>query len=163
MRTILLATLLVFSAGLGACKKKEETKAADPVAVEKKGDDTKAADTKPADTKPAEGTPSEQKIVNANDYETKAIDMTNKLLALFVDAGKDCDKLATNLSKFGDDNRALFESLKAFETSNPDAEKAFDEKMKGREKEFEDKLGPAFDACKNHEGMKTAMAKLPMD
>ena len=89
--------------------------------------------------------------------------MTNQLLALFVDAGKDCDKLATNLSKFGDDNRALFESLKAFEKANPDAEKAFDEKMKGREKEFEQKLGPAFDACKDHEGMKAAMSKLPMD
>jgi hypothetical protein len=148
MRTILLATLLLFT----ACKKKEETKAGETTtAVEKKADD-KAA------------TPAGEKvIVNATEYETLGMDMTNKLLALFVAGGKDCDKLAADLTKFGDDNRKLFEAIKAFEKANPDAEKAFDKKMEGREKEFEEKVGPAFEACQNHEGMKKAMQNMPIN
>ena len=152
MRTILLATVLLFS----ACKKKDETKPAEPTAVEKKEGD------KPAEAKPAEGTPPENKIINANDYESKATDLTNKLLAIFVAGGKNCDKLAADMTKFSTENRATFEALKAFEKANPDAEKAFDEKMKGREKEFEEKLSPAFEACKDHEGLKKAMGSLPM-
>ena len=150
MRTILLATLLLFT----ACKKKEETKA---------GDTTATAVEKKADDKAAAPTAAEQTIVNASQYETLGTDITNKLLALFAANGKDCDKLAADLTKFGEDNRKLFEALKAFEKANPEAEKAFDAKMESREKEFEEKIGPAFDACQNHEGMKKAMQNMPMN
>jgi hypothetical protein len=152
MRTLLLATLLV----LTACKKKEEPKA-DPAAEQKEAD--KAAE--PA--KPGEGAPAAGAIVGDVDYETKATDMTNKLLAVFGAAGKDCDKLAADLTVFTDQNRTLFEALKAYEQAHPDAEKKFDEKMKPREKEFEEKLGPAMEACQNHEGLKKAMNSMPLD
>jgi hypothetical protein len=147
MRTILLATLLLFT----ACKKKDETKPAEAPAAEKKAADPAA---------PAAG---EVKVADAAQYETLGTDLTNKLLALFAAGGKDCDKLAVDLTKFGDDNRKVFEALKAFEKDHPDAEKAFDEKMKGREKEFEEKVGPAFEACQNHEGMKKAMQNMPLN
>ncbi|HEY5927288.1 MAG TPA: hypothetical protein VIV11_36625 [Kofleriaceae bacterium] len=158
MRTLLLASVLLFS----ACKKQDEAKPAEPSAVEKKEGD-KPAETKPAETKPAEGTAPENKIVNANDYESKATDLTNKLLAIFVAGGKNCDKLAADLTKFIGDNKPLMESLTAFEKANPDAEKAFDQKMEAREKEMEEKIGPSFDACKDHAGLKTAMQSLPMN
>ena len=153
MRIILLASVLLFS----ACKKKDEAKPTEPTAVEKKEGD------KPVEAKPAEGTPPENKIVNANDYESKATDITNKMLAVFVAAGKDCDKLAADMTKFINDNKTVMESLTAFEKTNPDAEKAFDKKMEGREKEMEEKLSPAFEACKDHAGLKQAMSNLPMD
>ncbi len=149
---LLLATLLVFT----ACKKKDEPKA-DPAAEKKEGD--KAAE--PA--KPTEGAAAAGSIVGDVDYETKATDMTNKLLAIFGAAGKDCDKLAADLTVFTEQNRTLFEALKAYEQGHPDAEKKFDEKMKPREKEFEEKLAPAMEACQNHEGLKKAMNTMPLD
>lgn len=154
MRTMLLATLLLFT----ACKKKEDTKPAETATTaEKKADDKTDDKTAPAaDT----GAP---KVADANQYETLGVDMTNKLLAIFAADGKDCDKLAADLTKFGEDNRKVFDSIKAFEKEHPDAEKAFNEKMKGREKEFEEKVGPAFEACQNHEGMKKAMQNMPMN
>lgn len=152
MRTLLLATLLV----LTACNKKEEPKA-DPAAEKKEGE-------KPADpAKPAEGAPPESNIVDDVDYESKGTDMTNKLLAIFAAAGKDCDKIAADLTVFTDQNRKLFDALKAYEKAHPEAEKKFDEKMKPREKEFEEKLTPAMEACQNHEGLKKAMNNMPLD
>lgn len=155
MRTILLATLLLFT----ACKKKDEAKPAETTAEKKEAEGTKPAEG----TMPAEGTPPENNIASDTDYETHATDLTNKLLAIFAADGKDCDKLAADLTKFGDDNRKLFESLKAYEQAHPDAEKKFDEKMKPREKEMEEKIGPSFEACKDHEGMKKAMQNMPLD
>jgi hypothetical protein len=150
MRTILLATLLV----LTACKK-EAAKPAEPGAAEKKADDKTAPAAAPAGDGPT--------VANAQQYEALGMDMTNKLLAIFAADGKDCDKLAADMTKFGEENRKTFEAIKNFEKANPDAEKAFDEKMKPREKEFEEKLSPAFDACQNHEGMKKAMQSLPLN
>lgn len=134
MRTIRSALLLATLLLVTACKKTEETK-------------------------PAEG----NTIASDADYETRATELTNKLLAIFVADGTDCDKLAADLTKFGDDHRAVFQSLQAYEKAHPEAEKSFDEKMKPREKEMEEKLGPSFDACKDHEGMKKAMQNLPLD
>lgn len=142
MRTILLASLLLVT----ACKKNDE------------GKPGQAA----GETKAASGTSPGAAIASASDYEAKATDITNKLLALFVDGGTDCDKLSTNVSKFADDNRELFAALEEFEKANPGAEQQFDDKMKSREKELEQKLSPSFDACRNHAGMKAAMEKLPL-
>jgi hypothetical protein len=153
MRTILLVTCVLLS----ACKKKDEPKAADPAAEQK----TEEGAT--GEMKPAEGAAAEVKITSASDYEARATEITNRLLATFSEAGKDCDKLAAGLSKLADDKRGEFAALKAFEQANPDAEKAFDAKMEARAKEFEETLAPAFDACQDHEGVKTAMEKLPLD
>jgi hypothetical protein len=143
MRTILLATMLLVT----ACKKSEDKKPAEPAV---KTDDKAAPAVSP-----------DKKIATPAEYETLGIDVTNKLLALFGADGKDCDKLATDLTKFGEDNRKLFEALDAYGKANPEVAKAFDQKMEAREKEFEEKLGPAFEACRNHEGMKNAMKSMP--
>jgi hypothetical protein len=144
MRTILLVMLLALS----ACKNKEDAK---PAATEEK----KAADTA------VQPQPAGAAVTSAADYEARATAFTDQVLAVFVDAGTDCDKLAASLSKLADDKRSELEAIQAFEKANPAAEKAFDDKMKSRDKELEEKLGPGFDACAEHAGMKAAIAKLP--
>lgn len=160
-RFLLISCLL-----LGACKKKEETKPAEPATAEKKVDEKAPAPEKPTEAptmaEPAKPSGPAVTIANAAEYDAKATELTDKLLAVFVTDGKDCDKLATDLTKFGQEFGPTFEGLKAFEKENPGAEKAFDEKMKPREKEFQDKIGPSFEACQNHEGVKTAMEGLPL-
>jgi hypothetical protein len=157
MRTILLATVLLFS----ACNKKKEEPKADPVATEAplaKGLD-QAADKAAEMAKGAAATATAAASValaNAADYEKKGTEMIDKVLVVFKAHGKDCDKLAADLTKLAQENRATFDALKAFEKANPAAEEAFDKKLEAREAEMEQAFGPAFDACKDHAGMKEA-------
>lgn len=100
-------------------------------------------------------------IANAAAYEAKATELTDKLLELFAVDGANCDKLATDLTAFVHEHRATFARLRAFEQAHPEAERAFDDKMQAREQELDAKLGPAFDACKGHEGLAAALDALP--
>jgi hypothetical protein len=174
MRTILLATVLLCS----ACKKKEEAKPAEPAAaavqnqaaeaqksaeaaLAKAGESVEQAEQAAAmATAAAAGATAAAGVALANavEYEKKAIEVTDKVLAIFKAHGTNCDKLAVDLTKFGTENKATFDAIKAFEAANPAAEKAFEDKMDAREEEMEKVIGPAFDACKGHEGMKKAMS-----
>ena len=145
-------TLLLLTTG---CKKKDEAKTADP-SMEAKPGETKPAE-KPTEMKPAMG----GTITNAADYEAKANDMMDKMTALFVADGKDCDKLAADMSAFLDTNKDGFAATKTFETANPDAKKALDTKMEPRMKDFQAKAGPSLDACKDNKALQAAMSKMP--
>lgn len=155
MTRLLLISCLLF----GACKKKEEAKPSEPATAEKKVDETTPATPPEA---PA-GQPAKPAvaIANAAEYDAKATDTTEKILAIFKAGGKDCDKLAADLTKFAEEYGPTLEGIKAFEDANPEAEKAFEEKMKPREKEFE-AIGPTFEACKDHAGLAAAIQKMPI-
>lgn len=154
----LCSILLVAS----ACKKKEEeAKPAEPTA------ETKPAEAKPAEPAPAPApAPAEAKaggatFANAAEYEAKANELMDKMTAMFVADGKDCAKLATDLSKLVDDNKSSFDAASVFEKANPDAKKALDKKMEARSKDFQAKAGPAIEACKDNKALQDAMAKVP--
>ena len=134
-----------------ACGKKDEAKSADPKPAESKPGEAKAGD------KPAAGAG----FATAQEYEAKAMGLMDKAIAIFAGAGKDCDKLATDLNKFMDDNKAAFESATAFEKANPAAKAALDKKSEAKQKEFQDKGGPAIEACKDNKSLKAALEKMP--
>ena len=164
MTRILLVSCLLFA----ACKKNDEAKPAAPQAAEKKVDDKAPAAAATPPELPKTGEPAKVAaagvtIANAAEYDTKATELTEKVIGAFTANGKDCDKLAAELSKVIDDNRATFDGLKAFETANPDSKKAFDAKMEPREKEFEEQIGPSIVACQSHAGLKAALEKMPLN
>lgn len=160
LRILLLSCLL-----LSACKKKDEAKPVEPTVVEKKVNAPEAPKlpaTEPG--KVAEPSkPAAVKISNAAEYDTKATDLTDKIIGVFVAGGTDCDKLAADLTKLIDEQGGLFAGLKDFEAANPEAKKAFDDKMKPKEKEYEEKIRPSFMACEKHQGLTAAIAKLPLN
>ena len=143
MLKLLFACSLVVAAG--ACKKKDDAgqgSGAAPVAAVAKP--AGAADT----------------ISNNDEYQSKATAAFDKMVGLFTGDGKDCDKLAADLSKFADDNVGLFAAAKTYEKAHPDDKKALDTKMEAKQKDFMEKAGPAMDACKDHKGLAAAMDKL---
>src|SRR5688572_18153350 len=114
MRTIALVTLLLFS----ACKKKEDKPAApaDP----KAGDTPAAQDAPVVAAEPPDAAPPDAAVVevvtiaDAKDYDAKATVMTDKIVAMISGSkGKDCDTLATTITAFADENRAMMDALTA--------------------------------------------------
>jgi hypothetical protein len=163
MRAILVASLFLFC----ACKK-DDKKAAEPAGDKKPPEAQDAAP--PADAPDIDAPPpidaavpdaAPVKFANAAEFEAKGTGLTNSILAVFKTAGKDCDKLAADLTKVLDDNLGLIEGIRAFEKENPKEAKAFDKKMKPRQKEFEATIGPAMEACQDHEGLQKAVQRLP--
>ena len=155
-KTRILIVMCSLVLGASACKKKEEAKPATPAAETKPGE-AKPDETKPAD-KPAE--PAAGGIANAAEYEAKAMEMSDKMTAMFAADGKDCEKLAGDMSKFIDENKTMFAAAKAFEAAHPEAKKALDTKMEPKMKEMMEKMGPAMEACKDNKALKDAMTKL---
>jgi hypothetical protein len=86
-------------------------------------------------------------IKDDKDYETRDMAATDKMLAVFVAAGKDCKKLAKDLNAYLDENAPLQKEIEAYEKAHPDAMKAMRKKMKAREKDTMKKMKPALDAC----------------
>ncbi len=156
IRIALLSCLL-----LAACKKKDEAKPVEPTAVKSAPEAPTAAAPAKA-TEPAKPAVIAVTIASAAEYDTKATELFDKLVGVFAADGKDCDKLAADLTKLTDEQGALFAGLQAFEQANPDAKQAFDDKMKGREKDYEAKVAPSFEACQKHEAVIAAIAKLPL-
>ena len=154
-----------------ACKKNDAAKPADKTA-------TTAA--KPAETKP--GTPDQAKpaeattpaaapaatapaaagpVTSADDYQTRGTALLDKMTAIFAADGKDCAKIAADVSKYVDDNKAEIDAVTAYEKAHPADKKAWDEKNKAKTDDFMAKAGPAMDACKDNKALQDAMAKLP--
>lgn len=157
----------VLSLSLFACKKKEGEKAEAPKTTEPSMTASGAAPTdKPADPamKPADTTTppvaAAGEIKSVDDYTKMGMEMMDQLAGIFTAAGKDCDKLAADLSKWVDANKSKKEAADAFEKANPDAKKALDEKAKPQMEKFIAAMGPAMESCKDHQGLKDAMAKM---
>ena len=157
-KTRILIVMCSLVLGASACKKKEEAKPATPAAETKPGEAKPEAKTEEKPTEAAK--PAGEGFANAGEYEAVAMEMSDKMIAMFGAAGKDCDKLAGDMSKFIDENKTKFASAKAFEAAHPDAKKALDTKMEPKMKEMMEKMGPAMEACKDHKGLKDAMTKL---
>jgi hypothetical protein len=159
MRTLLLVGVFFVC----ACKK-DEKKAPEPTEQAKPPEpaDAAPAPPEPPDAPPIDAAPpAPVKIANASEFEAKSLEIRKGVLAVFDAAGKECDKVAADLNKFVDDNQPLIDALSAFGKANPAAKKAFDKKMKPRQKELEKKVMPAMDACPDHKGLEGAIERLP--
>jgi len=159
-----LSLMLVLAlAGTTACKKDDKKPAATETAPTEaaKADEANPAEaakpTEAAAAQPAEGA----NIKDAADYEAKGTELMDGMVNAFTSAGEDCDKAAANVSAFIADKGGTFEALKKFEEANPDAKAAMEEKMKGKTEELMGKIMPIAMKCKDHEGLKAAMAKMP--
>ena len=156
-RVCLIVVLLV------ACKDKQDTK---PAPAPTPAPEVKPPPVQPVDiTKPTEPTKPVIKpaggINTAAEYEAKAFDLTDKLTAVFAGAGTNCEKLADNLEIFVDTNKAALEATDQFEAVNPSAEDDLDPKLQSRAQVLMQKLSISMQACKNHAGVKAALAKIP--
>ncbi|MDB4952448.1 MAG: hypothetical protein JWO36_17 [Myxococcales bacterium] len=161
LKTLAFTTCTLFLV-LTGCKKKDETKPADQTAETKPGE-AKPSEAKPSEAKPAEPAPAAAGVTIANiaDYEAKSGELMDKLTAIFVADGTNCDKLAGDVNKFVDDNKPSIDATAAYEKAHPDDKKAVTEKEKVKTKEFESKAGPSIDACKDNKAFQTAISKLP--
>jgi hypothetical protein len=157
MQRLTLLVTLSITLALAACKKEEKPAAAGEAAKPAAGEAAKpVAGETPTPAAPAAG----GAIASDADYESKAMGAMDKLTAIFAAAGKDCDKLAAEITKFGAENKALMVSSKAYEKDHPDAKKALDEKMKPKMEGMMGAMGPAMEACKDHKGLADAMTSM---
>jgi polyisoprenoid-binding protein YceI len=113
-----------------------------------------SAETKPSE--PAGG----GVIASSADYESKAMAAMDKMTAIFAAGGTDCDKVAADMIRFVDENKALFRSAKAWEKDHADEKKLFDTKVKARREDFMAKAGPTMQACKDHKGFQDASSAI---
>jgi hypothetical protein len=166
MRTLLLVTLLLSS----ACKKKDDKPAAPPAGSgtpppAQVADAAVVVPEPPPEAPPPPPPPPPVvavKIADNKDYDAKATDFTERMVALIAGAkGKDCATLAAEITKFAEDNRGLTEGLQAFSKANPAAKKAFGKKMKPRQKEFDKKIGPVLEACQDDVAVQQAVQLIP--
>ena len=120
----------------------------------------------PAATTPPPATPAPAAAAGAvtftsdDDYITKASGAMDKVTDIFKNAGTDCDKLAADLTKFGDENKGMVIAAQEYEKAHPDAKKKFDEASKTKMTAFETAAGPAMNACKDSKKVEEAMTKL---
>jgi hypothetical protein len=155
MQRLTILVTLSLTLSLAACKKEQKPaagEAAKPVAGEAAKPADEAAKPAPAAAGGA--------ITSDADYESKAMGAMDKMSAIFTAAGKDCDKLAADLTKFGEENKALMVSSKQYEKDHPEAKKALDEKMKPKMEGMMGAMGPAMEACKDHKGLAAAMTSM---
>lgn len=168
-RTFRLVLFSVFSLLVvtAACKKSdapagakpEETKAAEPKASDtpKPADPAKPAEpAKPAAPPAAGGTNTE--------VENKAIAMMEKLGDVFAADAKDCEKLATDLRAFLNDNKATIAEMTALEKKQTEAEKAaFETRNKAVQESAQAKMEPAAKACADNKNVQAVLKDFPTD
>jgi hypothetical protein len=150
---LILSTSLAFA----GCKKKEDAAA------------TGSAPAKPTEAAPAKAEPAAPApaagaaIASDDDYVSKGVALSGKLVGVFQAAGTDCDKLADELTKFMTENSAMIAASKTYEKAHPDAKKKYDEASKDQTAAFEKAAGPAMGACQSNKKLGEAMAKLAAD
>lgn len=147
MRTLSIA---LFSLGLMAGCSKKDDKKAEPAKT-----DPAAKPTDPAGTTPTTPTtPSTDPAKPADTTATapaagtmdlaKAEALMNEMSSTIEKAGKDCDKMATDLKAFIDKNKDTLKASKDFEkTLSPEDKKKWEEKGEAMVK----KHGEAMGAC----------------
>jgi hypothetical protein len=175
MKTLikLSAITLALSLGLTGCKKKDENPAPAPTTEAPKSVEptkTEPAKTEPAPAPAAEPAKTEPAAAPApagevtfsstEDYIAKATPVGVKMIEVFKGAGTDCEKLATDLNKFLDENAAFFVAVKAYEKAHPDAKKAYSKAFKPQEKEFEAVATNIMKACMKNQNVMNAIERL---
>jgi hypothetical protein len=83
-------------------------------------------------------------------------------VATIVDSDKDnCDKMATDLTKYEDDNAALLKELNEMKGKRTDADrKSWQDKYKDRFKAAQQKMLAGGEKCQKNEKVKAAFGKL---
>lgn len=149
-------TIALLSLGLmaGCSKKEDKAKAADPA---------KPADpnAKPTDPGATPTTPDPAKPAGGGTMDmAKAEAMMNEMGGIFEKAGKDCDKLATDLKGFIDKNKETMKSSKDFEKNlSADDKKKWEEKTKA----MTEKMMPVMTACATNEKVQGVMKEMAED
>ena len=157
---------LVFFLLVTACKDKPKATPAPAPAPQHAAAATPEAATPAPVAKPAEAAPAPAiepggGFTTAAQYEAKAVDLVDKLTAVFAAAGTNCDKLADNLEVFLDENRAAFAGTDAFEAANPTAQANLQTKMQDKAHQFLTTANASMQACKTNARVTAALAKLP--
>jgi hypothetical protein len=111
----------------------------------------------PADPSPA-GKPAATTFASDDEYVAKATDIVHKLMDIFKADGKDCDKLAADVSKLVDD--PVVAASTAYEKAHPEAKAKFDQQSTAMVKEFGATVTPAIRVCGDNEALKAAFKKL---
>jgi hypothetical protein len=170
-----LFTLALCAALLIACKKSDapapkadQTKTADPAKPADPGvkpaDPAKPGD--PAAPDPAKpGHPSPAAATGANaDLENRGVALMRKMGDVFAGAGKDCEKLATDLRAFVAENKALMTELSTLEKKQTEAEKAaYEVRTRAVQDEMQAKAEPVANACADNANVQAAMREFPTD
>jgi hypothetical protein len=83
-------------------------------------------------------------------------------IAAIVDSDKaNCDKMATDVNKYTDDNAALIKELNAMKAKRTDADKkAWQDKYGDRMKAATQKMMAGGQACQSNEKVKAAFGKM---
>ena len=169
-----LLTLALCSALLLACKKSDapapkadQTKTADPAKPADPGvkpsDPAKPADpAAPAPAKPADPAPAASG--GNSDLENRGVALMRKLGDVFGGAGKDCEKLATDLRAFVAENKALMTELSTLEKKQTEAERAaYEVRTRVVQDEMQAKAEPVAKACADNANVQAAMREFPTD
>jgi len=103
---------------------------------------------------------SDAAIVDDASYEAVGNDFIGKTTTVLDADGKDCDKLATDLSKLFDDRKSTISALLAYGEAHPEIKKAVMAKHKAESDAFDARVNAAFAACGENEALAAAFAKL---
>nr|HEX4318903.1 hypothetical protein [Kofleriaceae bacterium] len=115
-----------------------------------------ATPTETATTPPAAGGVT---IASSDDYKKHGEELFKGMSEAFE--GDDCDKVADSAGKFIDAHKGDFESLKSWEKTHKDDEKAFEAAHKDDMKKMMDQMGKLADKCKTNAAFKATMSKIP--
>jgi hypothetical protein len=157
---LFLASALAFV----GCKKKEDAAASGSAAMgsAKPADTatTPAAATPPATPPPAASSGGKVTFASDDDFIAKQGAAMDGVIVIFQKAGTDCDKLAADISKFSDDNRATIVAGEEYVKTHPDVKAKFEAASKDKMPAFEAASNTAMTACKDNKKVADAMTKL---
>jgi hypothetical protein len=155
IRTISIALI---SIGLMAgCSKKEEKKAGEPAKTDPNAKPTDPGSATPTTPDPAKTDTAAPAGGGGAMDMAKAESMMNEMAGIFEKAGKDCDKLATDLKGFIDKNKDTMKASKDWEKSlSAEDKKKFEEKGKA----MAEKMMPSMAACATNEKVANVMKEM---
>ena len=167
-------TLLVLASALGvaACKKKDE-------AASTAGSGTRPADTAPAAavTPPAappagDATPPMAAgsaaaippgtIASDEDFVVKSSAAIEKMTEIFKVSGTNCDKLASEISKFVTENAVFLKDGEAYSRTHPDSAKKLDAATKDKMPALTAASEASLTACQTNPKVLEALQQLKM-
>lgn len=94
--------------------------------------------------------------------QNRGIAMMQQLAELFAANEKDCERLASALTKFTRDNKQLYEDLTEMEKKLSEAEReAFEIRNQAVQEAVIRKITPAVTACRGNASVEAAMNELP--
>jgi hypothetical protein len=159
--------IALFSAMLmvAACKKADQPAPVAAEPVTKATTPMKPGDpAKPADPAAKPGDPAAPPATGNNELENKGLAMMSRMADLFAADARDCEKLATDITAFIAQNKALIGQLTAMEKQqSPQDRAAFEARNKAVQQEVMTKVTPTMTACKDNKNVQAAMTSLAAD